>query len=153
MRKALEEKEKAAGSWRGYDFVFLDGAHTWNIDAAAFFIAEKLMRSGAWILFDDLKYTYRNYFDATQREDRYGVLKSDMAQDEIYESHVGLIFELLARSHPNISRCGYSKSGHWGWAQKRSLSRERAAKTGLPVQSLPLRIVRRFHRFVEHKFK
>ncbi len=37
-----------------YDFVYIDGAHTWDVDALAFALADRLLVAGGWILFDDL---------------------------------------------------------------------------------------------------
>ena len=37
-----------------YDFVFIDGAHTWDVDALAFSLTDRLLRPGGWLLFDDL---------------------------------------------------------------------------------------------------
>jgi len=37
-----------------YDFIFLDGAHTFHVDALAVILAAKLLRPCAWIVFDDL---------------------------------------------------------------------------------------------------
>ena len=37
-----------------YDLIFLDGAHTFQVDALAVVLAAKLLRPCAWIVFDDL---------------------------------------------------------------------------------------------------
>lgn len=41
-----------------YDFCFLDGAHTWDVDALAFLIVAKILKPGGIIIFDDLDWTY-----------------------------------------------------------------------------------------------
>ena len=43
---------------RPFDFVFIDGAHTWDTDGFAFFLVEKVLRPGGWIVFDDLTWTF-----------------------------------------------------------------------------------------------
>lgn len=40
-----------------FDFVFLDGAHTWAGTGFAFLLVEKLLRPGAWVIFDDVFWT------------------------------------------------------------------------------------------------
>src|SRR6478735_9061094 len=41
-----------------FDFCYLDGAHDWFVDGFAFFLVDKLLRPGGWIIFDDLDWTY-----------------------------------------------------------------------------------------------
>jgi predicted O-methyltransferase YrrM len=40
-----------------YDYMFLDGAHTWAIDALTAFLADRLLKVGGYIDFDDYKWT------------------------------------------------------------------------------------------------
>src|SRR5258707_1117285 len=35
-----------------FDLCFVDGAHTWDTDGLAFFLVEKLLRPGGWVVFD-----------------------------------------------------------------------------------------------------
>src|ERR1019366_10029773 len=41
-----------------FDFCFIDGAHAWETDGLAFFLVEKLLMPGGWVLFDDLDWTF-----------------------------------------------------------------------------------------------
>jgi predicted O-methyltransferase YrrM len=41
-----------------YDFVYIDGAHNWTIDGFSFFLVEKLLRPGGWVLLDDMAWSY-----------------------------------------------------------------------------------------------
>lgn len=36
-----------------WDYVFLDGAHTWNVDALTFLLADRLLQVGGFMDFDD----------------------------------------------------------------------------------------------------
>jgi predicted O-methyltransferase YrrM len=40
-----------------YDYVFLDGAHTWAIDALTTFLADRLLKVGGYLDFDDYNWT------------------------------------------------------------------------------------------------
>jgi hypothetical protein len=42
-----------------FDYCFLDGAHTFSIDALNFFLCDKLTRIGGFIDFDDYNWTLR----------------------------------------------------------------------------------------------
>jgi predicted O-methyltransferase YrrM len=86
-----------------YDFVFLDGAHTWDVDALAFALVDRLLVPGGWMLFDDLDWTLDH------RWARVPVRQRSLAQ-------VGEIWELLVVTDP-----GYDvlrSDGQWGWARK-----------------------------------
>ena len=41
-----------------FDFCYIDGAHSWDTDGFAFFLVDKLLKRGGWILFDDLDWAY-----------------------------------------------------------------------------------------------
>ena len=47
-----------------YDFVYIDGAHSWDVDGLAFALVDRLLVPGGWILFDDLTWV----FDAAMAE-------------------------------------------------------------------------------------
>ena len=40
-----------------YDFIFIDGGHDWYTTGYAFFLVDKLLKPGGYILFDDLDWT------------------------------------------------------------------------------------------------
>jgi predicted O-methyltransferase YrrM len=86
-----------------YDFVFLDGAHTWDVDALAFGLVDRLLRPGGWILFDDLDW---------KLDDRWG--RHPDHQHGL--AHVAEIWELLVVTNPayDVLRV----DGQWGWARK-----------------------------------
>ena len=112
-----------------YDFVFIDGAHNWTIDTAAFFLSEKLLNTGGWMLFDDLNYTYQHMIEKDGRSETAGVSHYDMSEDELREPHVRLIFELLVKNHERFGEFRYSQNDDWGWAKKTTESEARQPKT------------------------
>lgn len=112
------EKRKNEENWKPYDFIFIDGSHNWTIDSSAFFLCEKLLRNGGWILFDDLKYSYSHMISVDGRNETAGVTHYDMSPDELCAPHVGLIFELLVKDHEHFGEFRYSQDNDWGWAKK-----------------------------------
>jgi predicted O-methyltransferase YrrM len=86
-----------------YDFVFLDGAHTWDVDALAFTLADRLLVPGGWLLFDDLDWTLGARWHRVPEHQR------SLAQ-------VNEIWELLVLTNPGYDE--FHSDGHWGWARK-----------------------------------
>jgi predicted O-methyltransferase YrrM len=115
------KKQIAARSRRGrceplYDFCFLDGAKHWTIDGAAFFLVDKLLRPGGWLLFDDLQWTFGGKA-AEGKTKTDGIALREMGADELAEPHVELIFRLLVMQHPDYAE--FRITDHWwAWARK-----------------------------------
>ena len=86
-----------------YDFVYIDGAHTWDVDALAFALAERLLVPGGWILFDDLDWL----LDA--RWPNVPDYQRSLAQ-------VREVWELLVLTHPQFDE--FHCDGQWAWARK-----------------------------------
>jgi predicted O-methyltransferase YrrM len=120
-----------------YDFVFIDGAHTWDVDGFAFLLVDKLLKPGGWILFDDLYWR----LDA-QRWPEVPDAQRAIAQ-------VNEVWDLLVLTHP-----GYDEmrtDGSWGWAHKATTP---APQTRVVTEVAPLlvqlREVARFARARSH---
>jgi hypothetical protein len=78
-----------------YDYVYLDGAHTWDVDGLAFFLLDRLLKPGGYMDFDD--YGWSMALSPTQNP---GVnpRNIDLFTDEqIRTSHITLIVELLVK--------------------------------------------------------
>lgn len=95
-----------------YDFCFIDGAHTWDTDGFSFFLVEKLLLPGGWILFDDLNLA----FDNPLLKDEPWLYQ--FTEEERQVCQVERVFSLLVRPNASIGRSFVD--GNWGWAQKRS---------------------------------
>jgi len=94
-----------------FNFCFIDGAHSWEVDGLAFFLSEKLLKPGGWILFDDLNWSYSS---SPTLKDTDFVKK--MPDDQKYTPQITKVFFLLAKQHPNFENFRIDKE--WGWAQK-----------------------------------
>jgi hypothetical protein len=96
-----------------YDFCFIDGAHT-------FFLCEKLVRPGKWILFDDMSWTIAGSAEAQEHLKGKKPIPSELQQT----AQVGKVFELLVAQHSGFE-C-LTIHGDWGWARKRQTAEQLA---------------------------
>ena len=48
-----EPRAAPCRAWPIFDYVFIDGAHTWMLDALAFLLVDRLLRVGGYVDFDD----------------------------------------------------------------------------------------------------
>jgi len=106
----LIEKHTADGKTAPqFDFVFIDGGHTWDSDGFAFLLADRLLRPGGWVLFDDVTWTPSE----CAGEDWVDAMPSE--EQEV--AHVEKIFNLLVV--PNADYDSFEYDGTWAWARKR----------------------------------
>jgi predicted O-methyltransferase YrrM len=105
-----------------FDFCYMDGAHSWETDGFAFFLVERLMRPGGWILLDDMHWTFGK--SATLRDT---AMVKAMPADERDLPHVTLIWDLLVKPHPHFDKCFVE--GSWGFARKALSNTDGSAKT------------------------
>lgn len=94
-----------------FDFCYLDGAHSWFVDGFAFFLVDRLLKPGGWILFDDMDWSYAS---SPTLRDTETVQK--MPADEREAHQMSLVFDLLVKTHPNYSE--FTTFADWGLAQK-----------------------------------
>ncbi len=100
-----------------FDFCYLDGAHSWFVDGFAFFLVDRLLKPGGWIVFDDLDWSY-DKSPALRDTD----LVRQMPEDERKAEQVKKVYELLVKTHPDYSE--FSVDGAWGFAQKQERSQD-----------------------------
>ena len=82
-----------------FDYVYLDGAHTWAIDALAFFLIDRLLKPGGYIDFDDYSWTIDRSPTINPRVfPRIRELSSD---EQIETTQVASIVDLLVRPSGN----------------------------------------------------
>lgn len=92
-----------------FDFVFIDGGHTWDSDGFSFLLADRLLKPGGWILFDDVN--WKPSFSAGE------AWLNEMPEAERDVAHVEKIVSLLLVPHPSYA--GFSFDGVWAWARKK----------------------------------
>ncbi|MEV6927397.1 class I SAM-dependent methyltransferase [Dactylosporangium sp. NPDC051485] len=108
LMQMLEQQRQ--GEWT-FDFAFIDGAHSWFVDGLAFFLVDKLLKPGGWMLFDDLDWTYATSPTLGQTD-----FVRSMPEDERNTPQIGKVFELLVAQHPGYDE--FRNDGAWGWARK-----------------------------------
>jgi predicted O-methyltransferase YrrM len=104
LRKRMRDSLRDGHLEPAFDFVFLDGAHTWDIDGFAFFLVDRLLAPGGWILFDDLDWPPSD------------PLVSDVPADTRDIPHVREIWDLLVETDPSYDELRID--GSWGYARK-----------------------------------
>ena len=99
------------GQFESFDFCYLDGGHTWYDTGLAFCLVDRLLKPGGWVVFDDLRFTFRQ----SSNRDKPWVRR--MPEEEQTEPQVQRVFELLVESNPNFS--DFRKMGQFAFARKR----------------------------------
>lgn len=84
-----------------WDYVYLDGAHTWTHDACAFFLIDRLLKPGGYIEFDDYFWSFSS--SPTANPSTYPPVAGQYTAEQIQTSHIGLVVDLLVKKHPGYS--------------------------------------------------
>jgi len=120
LGKKIAESTKDGVCAPIFDFCFIDGAHNWTVDGLAFFLVDKLLKEGGWLLFDDLNWSYGMAGpDSIAKVEECGIPVTLMDEDERTAPHVGMVYELLVAQHPSYGDF-IVEDGAWGWARKSS---------------------------------
>jgi predicted O-methyltransferase YrrM len=107
----------ARGDLERFDFCYIDGGHSWDVSGFGFFLVEKLLRPGGWVLFDDLNWT--SGVDADRYRRAQQPLPGWLArqtEEELHTEQVRKVWELLVKQHPGFDQ--FYEEGEWGFARK-----------------------------------
>lgn len=102
LKKKIEAQTRDGNCQPCYDLIFIDGPKDWTNDGAAFFMADKLLRPGGLMLFDDFAWSYESHRKASGKTLK-GYVFPQMSDDEFNTPHVRAIFHLLVAQHPGYS--------------------------------------------------
>lgn len=80
------------------DYVFLDGAHTWALDALAFLLIDRLLVDGGYLDFDDYWWTAAR--SPTMNPEAFPATSKLYTEEQIAERQVALVVDLLVRRDP-----------------------------------------------------
>jgi predicted O-methyltransferase YrrM len=111
LMKLIQEQTVGPPGEAPFDFCFMDGAHTWETDGFAFFLIDKLLKPGGWILFDDVHWTFAS---SAALKDTPQVL--NMPDDERNTPQILKVVGLLVLQHPQYVDVTFA--GNWAWARK-----------------------------------
>jgi predicted O-methyltransferase YrrM len=81
-----------------FDYVFVDGSHTWAHDALAFLLVDRLLRPGGYVDFDDYTWTLRN--SPSMNPAVFPEVESLFTDDQIDTAQVALVVDLLVKLDP-----------------------------------------------------
>jgi len=96
LGKVLEEYRSPI-----YDYVYLDGSHTWTFDALAFLLVDRLLKVGGQIEFDDYAWTLSR--SRVFRPKRYRRTRYDYTKEQITTQQVAMVVDLLVKTDPRYT--------------------------------------------------
>jgi predicted O-methyltransferase YrrM len=100
-----------AGRPPSFDLCYIDGAHTWDVDGLAFFLVDRLLRPGGWIIFDDLNWTLEGSNCLRTSEWMHSLPEAERSTAQVRK-----IWDLLVLPHPGYGE--FSTDGAWAFARK-----------------------------------
>ena len=95
-----------------FDFCYMDGARNFEVDYCAFFLVDKLLKPGGYILFDDLFWTYNNSHSLKNTD-----FVKAMADDEKSMPHIKQLVDFVVHQHPDYTVRVLDR--YWAIAPKR----------------------------------
>jgi predicted O-methyltransferase YrrM len=78
-----------------YDFVFIDGAHTWAVDALTTFLADRLLKPGGYLDLDDHDWTLAG--SPSLRPSAFPLTARMYTDEQIEARQVAMICDLILR--------------------------------------------------------
>jgi predicted O-methyltransferase YrrM len=93
-----------------FDFCYVDDSHTWNVTGLHFFLAEKLINPGGFLLFDDLKWTVAGSKSGN-------VTGTGLTEEQRKTQQVKKVWELLVKTHDNLT--AFKEIDGFGLCQKK----------------------------------
>lgn len=78
-----------------FDYVYLDGAHTWEIDGLAFFLCDILLKKNGFIDFDDYEWCHAS--SPTCNPKCYPKILKMYNMEQISTPNIALVVDLLVR--------------------------------------------------------
>jgi predicted O-methyltransferase YrrM len=78
-----------------FDYVFIDGAHTWALDALAFTLVDRLLAPGGYVDFDD--YTWTLARSPSMNPEAFPQTRRLYTDEQIDAAQVALVVDVLVR--------------------------------------------------------
>jgi predicted O-methyltransferase YrrM len=93
LMQVLAERERPV-----FDYVFIDGAHTWALDGLAFLLVDRLLNVGGYVDFDDYSWTLAG--SPSMKPEVFPDVLRLYSREQIEERQVALVVDLLVRRDP-----------------------------------------------------
>ncbi|MGE4246464.1 MAG: class I SAM-dependent methyltransferase [Parvibaculaceae bacterium] len=84
-----------------FDYAFIDGAHTWNVDALTFFLVDRLLEVGGYVDFDD--YNWSLAVSPTLAPHKFPGTLEIYTSEQIEDRQVKRVVDLLVRRDPRYT--------------------------------------------------
>jgi predicted O-methyltransferase YrrM len=81
-----------------YDYIFLDGAHSWAVDALTAFLADRMLKVGGYLDFDDYDWTFSE--SPTVNPKVFPLTRKFYTTEQIESKQVKMIVDLVIRRDP-----------------------------------------------------
>lgn len=78
-----------------FDYVFIDGGHSWPLDALAFLLADRLLKPGGYVDFDDYDWTFAQ--SPTMNPRAYPAVRKSFTREQLETPQIERVVELLVR--------------------------------------------------------
>jgi predicted O-methyltransferase YrrM len=109
LMRLIEEHESPC-----FDFCYFDAGHSWDVTGFAFFLVDRLLKPGGWVVFDDLDWTYERMI---KPDEPLADFMSRIPDKERRTAQVGKVWDLLVARSTGYER--HEVIGSWGVARKR----------------------------------
>lgn len=93
LAKLLEEHPEPI-----YDYIFIDGAHTWAVDALTTYLADQLLIPGGYLDFDDYEWTLGA--SPSLKPSTFPLTGKLYTEEQIAAPQVKMIVDLIVRRNP-----------------------------------------------------
>jgi predicted O-methyltransferase YrrM len=110
LMRLIEEHDSPS-----FDFCYFDGGHSWDVTGYAFFLVDRLLKPGGWVIFDDLDWTYERMIKPGEPIPEF---LSRLPEEERSTAQVGKVWDLLVCRSLGYER--HEVIGNWGVARKRN---------------------------------
>lgn len=91
---------------RLFDYCFLDGAHTFAVDALTFFLCDKMVKAGGYLDFDDYHWRLRG---SSLDPENIPVIADQYTDEQIDDKQVARIVDGLVRPDPSYEEIVQNK--------------------------------------------
>jgi predicted O-methyltransferase YrrM len=93
-----------------YDYVFLDGAHSWAVDALTAFLADRMLKVGGYLDFDDYDWTYSGSPSVNSKV--FPLTRKSYTAEQIASKQVKMVVDLVIKRDPRYQEVVANKIFH-----------------------------------------